>query len=101
MYSSIYSFGMIFLCAALSKINSEKLEPVISQLNTFASANTIILSISSLAAAFSDSDGALAFASCAIFAAGYLKNSFTQKNGFAGAIPYLLFQQRMIFQAMR
>ncbi|MBQ8781185.1 MAG: hypothetical protein IJZ72_05885 [Oscillospiraceae bacterium] len=97
LISSIYSFGMIFACTALSKITSEKLSPVISQLNTFASANTIILSISSLAAAFGDGEGALTFASCAIFAAGYLKNSFTQKNGFAGAVPFTIFATCGVF----
>ena len=97
LVASIYSFAMLFICAALSKITSEKLEPVISQLNIFAAANTIILSISSLASAFTDGNDALAFASCAIFAAGYLKSSFTQKNGFAGAIPFTLFATCGVF----
>lgn len=97
LIASIYSFAMLFVCAALSKITSEKLEPVISQLNIFAAVNTVILSISSLAAAFTDGSDALAFASCAIFAAGYLKSSFTQKNGFAGAVPFTVFATCGVF----
>lgn len=95
--ASIYSLILLFVCAAISKRKAENQGPVISQLNTFAALNTIILSISSLAAAFSDENGALAFVSCAIFAAGYLKSCFTQKNGFAGAVPFTIFATCGIF----
>ncbi|MBQ2823980.1 MAG: hypothetical protein IJF18_05325 [Oscillospiraceae bacterium] len=99
LIASIYGFGMIFACQALSKIDSEKAEPILSQLNSFSAVNTIILSLSSLAAMFVCDNGALSLASCAIFAAGYLKNQFTEKNGFAGAVPFTVFVTCGMFAA--
>ena len=86
---SIYSFAALFLCDILSKKQSERFDVLISQLNTFAAVNTLILSISGIITTCSkEADGIISLIACIIFAAGYLKSSFTEKNGFSGAIPF-------------
>lgn len=86
---SIYSFASLFLCDILSKKQSERFDVLISQLNTFAAVNTLILSISGIITTCSkEADGIISLIACIIFAAGYLKSSFTEKNGFSGAIPF-------------
>lgn len=86
---SIYSFAALFLCDILSKKQSERFDVLISQLNTFAAVNTLILSISGIITTCSkEANGIISLIACIIFAAGYLKSSFTEKNGFSGAIPF-------------
>ena len=86
---SIYSFAALFLCDLLSKKQSERFDVLISQLNTFAAVNTLILSISGIITTCSkEANGIISLIACIIFAAGYLKSSFTEKNGFSGAIPF-------------
>lgn len=86
---SIYSFAALFLCDILSKKQSERFDVLISQLNTFAAVNTLILSISGIITTCSKgANGIISLIACIIFAAGYLKSSFTEKNGFSGAIPF-------------
>lgn len=86
---SIYSFAALFLCDLLSKKLSERFDVLISQLNTFAAVNTLILSISGIITTCSkEANGIISLIACIIFAAGYLKSSFTEKNGFSGAIPF-------------
>lgn len=86
---SIYSFATLFLCDILSKKQSERFDVLISQLNTFAAVNTLILSISGIITTCSkETNGIISLIACIIFAAGYLKSSFTEKNGFSGAIPF-------------
>lgn len=87
--ASIYSFAALFLCDLLSKKLSERFDVLISQLNTFAAVNTLILSISGIITTCSkEANGIISLIACIIFAAGYLKSSFTEKNGFSGAIPF-------------
>lgn len=87
--ASIYSFAALFLCDILSKKQSERFDVLISQLNTFAAVNTLILSISGIITTCSkEANGIISLIACIIFAAGYLKSSFTEKNGFSGAIPF-------------
>lgn len=86
---SIYSFATLFLCDILSKKQSERFDVLISQLNTFAAVNTLILSISGIITTCSkETNGIISLIACIIFAAGYLKSSFTEKNSFSGAIPF-------------
>lgn len=86
---SIYSFAALFLCDILSKKQSERFDVLISQLNTFVAVNTLILSISGIITTCSkEANGIISLIACIIFAAGYLKSSFTEKNGFSGAIPF-------------
>lgn len=97
--ASLYSFGMIFLCAFLGKKTSQRFGTMLSLLNSFAAINAVLLSISGLAAAFSGSGG-LAPAACVIFACGYLKASFTESNAFGGAVPFTAFMAMGLFAAV-
>lgn len=97
--ASLYSFGMIFLCAFLGKKTSERFGTLLSMMNSFAAINSVLLSISGIAAAFSGSGG-LALAACVIFACGYLKASFTENNAFGGAVPFTVFLALGLFAAV-
>lgn len=89
--AAVYSLAVILLSIFFGKKTSVRFGTILSQLNTFAAVNTVLLSMSSLAAAFSDDGKALTFVSCIIFAGGYLKSCFTEKNAFAGAVPFSIF----------
>ncbi len=97
--ASVYGLAVIFAGERLSKLRSEKFAPLLSQLNVFAAVNTVCLSVSSIAAAGMDGSGVVTLASCALFATGYLKCCFTEKNGFGGAIPFALFVTFGMFSA--
>lgn len=97
--ASVYGLAVIFAGERLSKLRSEKFAPLLSQLNVFAAVNTICLSVSSITAAGMDGSGVVTLASCALFATGYLKCCFTEKNGFGGAIPFALFVTFGMFSA--
>lgn len=97
--ASLYSFGMLFLCAFLGKKTSERFGTLLSLLKPFGAINSVVLSISGLAAVFSGSRG-LALAACVIFACGYLKASFTENNAFGGAVPFTVFLTLGLFAAV-
>ena len=97
--ASVYGLAVILAGERLSKLRSEKFAPLLSQLNIFAAVNTVCLSVSSLAAAGMDGSGVVTLASCVLFATGYLKCCFTEKNGFGGAIPFALFVTFGMFSA--
>ncbi len=97
--ASVYGLAVIFAGERLSAIKSEKFSPLLSQLNSFAAVNTIILSISSLVSAGMGGNGVVTLVSCVIFASGYLKSCFTEKNGFSGAVPFALFMTCGMFAA--
>lgn len=97
--ASLYSLGMLFLCPLLGKKDSERFGTLLSLLNTFGAINSVLLSVSGLAAAFSGSGG-LALAACVLFACGYLKASFSEKNPFGGAVPFTVFLALGLFAAV-
>lgn len=97
--ASLYSLGMLFLCPLLGKKDSERFGTLLSLLNTFGAINSVLLSVSGLAAAFSGSGG-LALAACVLFACGYLKSSFSEKNAFGGAVPFTVFLALGLFSAV-
>ena len=91
---AVYSLIVIFVSRFIQKkaVKSDTFAYMIEILPSFELGNTVILSIASLivpAAWLGHSF--IVTISCGLFAAAYLFSGFSKKNGFAGAIPFLIF----------
>lgn len=91
---AVYSLIVIFVSRFIQKeaVRSDAFAYIIEILPSFELGNTVMLSIASLivpAAWLGHSF--IVTISCGLFAAAYLFSGFSKKNGFAGAIPFLIF----------
>lgn len=91
---AVYSLVVIFVSRLIQKkaVKSDAFAYIIDVLPSFELGNTAMLSIASLivpAAWLGHS--VIVTISCGLFAAAYLFSGFSKKNGFAGAIPFLIF----------
>ena len=91
---AMYSLVVIFVSRLIQKkaVKSDAFAYIIDVLPSFELGNTAMLSIASLivpAAWLGHS--VIVTISCGLFAAAYLFSGFSKKNGFAGAIPFLIF----------
>lgn len=91
---AIYSLIVIFISRFIQKkaVKLDAFAYAVEILPSFELGNTAMLSIASLIvpAAWLDHSVIVTIA-CGLFAAAYLFSGFSKKNGFAGAIPFLLF----------
>lgn len=91
---AVYSLVVIFVSRLIQKkaVKLNAFAYIIDVLPSFELGNTALLSIVSLVvpAAWLD-HSVIVTISCGLFAAAYLFSGFSKKNGFAGAIPFLIF----------
>lgn len=91
---AVYSLIVIFVSRFIQKkaVKSDAFAYIIDVLPSFELGNTALLSVVSLivpAAWLGHS--VIVTISCGLFAAAYLFSGFSKKNGFAGAVPFLVF----------
>ena len=91
---AVYSLVVIFVSRLIQKkaVKSDAFAYIIDVLPSFELGNTAMLSIASLTVpAAWLGHSVIVTISCGLFAAAYLFSGFSKKNGFAGAIPFLIF----------
>lgn len=91
---AMYSLVVIFVSRLIQKkaVKSDAFAYIIDVLPSFELGNTAMLSIASLTVpAAWLGHSVIVTISCGLFAAAYLFSGFSKKNGFAGAIPFLIF----------
>lgn len=91
---AVYSLVVIFVSRFIQKkaVKSDAFAYIIEILPSFELGNTALLSIASLVVpAAWLGHSVIITISCGLFAAAYLFSGFSKKNGFAGAIPFLIF----------
>lgn len=97
---AVYSLVVIFVSRLIQKkaVKSNTFAYIIDVLPSFELGNTALLSIVSLVvpAAWLE-HSVIVTISCGLFAAAYLFSGFSKKNGFAGAIPFLIFFSIALF----
>lgn len=91
---AVYSLIVILLSSFAEKKLAENkvLSDIIKQ---FSLLNTAVLSVSAIYASFVG--GETAAAACGLFAAAYIFGAFSDKNGFGGALPFLMFLSFALF----
>lgn len=91
---AVYSLVVIFVSQLILKkgVKSDAFSAITDVLPLFQLANTVIMSIAALIvpAAWLE-HSAIVTISCGLFAAAYIFGGFSNKNGFGGALPFLLF----------
>lgn len=91
---AVYSLVVIFVSQLILKkgVKSDTFSAIINVLPLFQLANTVIMSIAALIvpAAWLE-HSVIVTISCGLFAAAYIFGGFSNKNGFGGALPFLLF----------
>lgn len=91
---AVYSMAVILISRIIQQksVKSNTFAYIIEVLPDFELVNTAMLSLASLivSAAWLDHSFVVTI-SCGIFAASYIFSGFSKKNGFAGAVPFLLF----------
>ncbi|MGN0552761.1 MAG: hypothetical protein ACI4I1_05220 [Oscillospiraceae bacterium] len=94
LWAAVYSLVVIVLCKIAVKygVKSEAFAHIIPILPQFQMVNTIFLSITAIivSATWLEHTVVVTLA-CGLFAAAYIFGSFSEKNGFGGALPFLLF----------
>lgn len=91
---AVYSLIVIFVSRLIQKktVKSDAFAYIIDVLPSFELGNTAMLSIASLTVPVAWlGHSVIVTISCGLFAAAYLFSGFSKKNGFAGAIPFLIF----------
>lgn len=91
---AVYSLVVIFVSRLIQKkaVKSDAFTYIIDVLPSFELGNTAMLSIASLTVpAAWLGHSVIVTISCGLFATAYLFSGFSKKNGFAGAIPFLIF----------
>ena len=91
---AVYSLVVIFVSRLIQKkaVKSDAFAYIIDVLPSFELGNTAMLSIASLTVSAAWlGHSVIVTISCGLFAAAYLFSGFSKKNGFAGAIPFLIF----------
>lgn len=91
---AVYSLVVIFVSRLIQKkaVKFDAFAYIIDVLPSFELGNTAMLSIASLTVpAAWLGHSVIVTISCGLFAAAYLFSGFSKKNGFAGAIPFLIF----------
>lgn len=94
LLAAVYSLIVILLSSFAEKKLAENkvLSDIIKQ---FSLLNTAVLSISAIYASFVG--GETAAAACGLFAAAYIFGAFSDKTGFGGALPFLMFLSFALF----
>lgn len=91
---AVYSLVVIFVSRLILKkpVKSDSFAAIVDVLPLFQIVNTLIMSFAALIvpAAWLE-HSVIVTISCGIFAAAYIFGGFSNKNGFGGALPFLLF----------
>lgn len=91
---AIYVLIVIFVSRLIQRkcVKRESFAPIVDILPNYELFNTAMMSLSALIvpAAWLE-HSMIVTVSCGLFAAAYLFSGFSKKNGFAGAIPFLIF----------
>lgn len=97
LLAAVYSLTVILLSAFIEKRLTEKkaLSDIIKQ---FSLLNTAVLSVSAIYASFVG--GETAAVACGLFAAAYIFGAFSDKTGFGGALPFLMFLSFALFASV-
>ena len=91
---AVYSLVVIFVSRLIQKkaVKSDAFAYIVDVLPSFELGNTAMLSIASLTVpAAWLGHSVIVTISCGLFAAAYLYSGFSKKNGFVGALPFLIF----------
>lgn len=94
LLAAVYSLIVILLSSFAEKKLAENkvLSDIIKQ---FSLLNTAVLSVTAIYASFVG--GETAAAACGLFAAAYIFGAFSDKTGFGGALPFLMFISFALF----
>jgi hypothetical protein len=86
LLTAIWGFAAVIASEKLCQHESEQFSAILSQLKAFSIGNTFVLALLTI---FASGNTAISFAACMIFACGFMHGSFTDINGYAGAVPFM------------
>jgi hypothetical protein len=94
---AIWGFAVVIVSEKLSQYESEQFPVILSQLKAFSIGNTLLLALLTI---FASGNTAVSFAACMIFACGFMRSSFTDINGYAGAVPFMTLMVTALYKLM-